>query len=172
MNDFVLIAKNLFRKKLRAILMMVSILIAFAIFGVLAGFERAYPGQLSGGMAQRAAIARALVNNPEILLLDEPLGSLDALTRSIMQEWLLSIWSQERRTILFITHDIDEAIFLSDRVLLMSVRPGRIKNDIPVPLERPRDHRMTTSPVFTQLKQLIRDEIYEDSLKAERPLPQ
>jgi ABC-type nitrate/sulfonate/bicarbonate transport system ATPase subunit len=114
---------------------------------------------------------RTLLCDRAILLLDEPFASLDALTRSIMQEWLLSIWSQERRTILFITHDIDEAIFLSDRVLLMSVRPGRIKNEIMVPLERPRDHRVTTSIGFTQLKQLIRDEIYEESLKADSTLP-
>src|SRR5262249_31005119 len=138
----------------------------------LGRFAARYPSQLSGGMRQRAALMRTLLCDRPILLLDEPFASLDALTRSIMQEWLLSIWSQERRTILFITHDIDEAIFLSDRVLLMSARPGRIKNEVPVPLDRPRDHRVTTSTSFTQLKQMIRDEIYEESLKADSALPQ
>jgi ABC-type nitrate/sulfonate/bicarbonate transport system ATPase subunit len=137
----------------------------------LASFASRYPSELSGGMRQRAALMRTLLCDRSILLLDEPFASLDALTRSIMQEWLLRIWSQERRTILFITHDIDEAIFLSDRVLLMSVRPGRIKSQFPVQLERPRDHRMTTSAVFTQLKQLIRDEIYEESIKADLASP-
>jgi ABC-type nitrate/sulfonate/bicarbonate transport system ATPase subunit len=137
----------------------------------LGQFSAHYPSQLSGGMRQRVALMRTLLCDRPILLLDEPFAALDALTRSIMQEWLLSIWSQERRTILFITHDIDEAIFLSDRVLLMSVRPGRIRNDIRVPLERPRDHRMTTNAAFTRLKQLIRDEIYEESMKADRGQP-
>jgi ABC-type nitrate/sulfonate/bicarbonate transport system ATPase subunit len=138
----------------------------------LGQFARHYPSQLSGGMRQRVALMRTLLCNRPILLLDEPFAALDALTRSIMQEWLLSIWSQERRTILFITHDIDEAIFLSDRVLLMTARPGRIRNEIRVQLDRPRDHRVTTTAEFIRLKQMIRDEIHEESLRADQVPPQ
>jgi len=105
----------------------------------LKGFERHYPHQLSGGMSQRAAIARALVNRPEILLLDEPLGALDALTRMYMHQELERIWKQEGITMIMITHDVDEAIFLSDKIVVMSSRPGTIKRIIPVPLARPRD---------------------------------
>ena len=141
-----------------------------ARFG-LGQFSQHYPAQLSGGMRQRVALMRTLLCARPILLLDEPFAALDALTRAIMQEWLLSIWAQEQRTILFITHDIDEAIFLSDRVLLMSVRPGRIRNEIRVPLARPRDHRVTTTAEFTALKQLIRDELHEESLKADHFQP-
>lgn len=133
----------------------------------LGQFCTRYPSELSGGMRQRAALMRTLICDRSILLLDEPFAALDALTRSVMQEWLLGIWSQERRTILFITHDIDEAIFLSDRVLVMTVRPGRIKNEFIVPLARPRDHRITTSGEFTRLKQQIRDEIYQESLESD-----
>jgi ABC-type nitrate/sulfonate/bicarbonate transport system ATPase subunit len=105
----------------------------------LKGFEKSYPYQLSGGMAQRAAIARALVNRPEILLLDEPLGALDALTRMYMQEELEKIWKKEGITTIMVTHDIDEAIYLGDKVIIISCRPGKIKKIIPVPLPRPRD---------------------------------
>ena len=105
----------------------------------LKGFEQHYPHQLSGGMSQRAAIARALVNRPEILLLDEPLGALDALTRMYMHQELERIWKQEGITMIMVTHDVDEAIFLSDRIVIMSSRPGTIKKIIPVPLARPRD---------------------------------
>lgn len=104
----------------------------------LAGFEKSYPKQLSGGMAQRAAIARALINRPEILLLDEPLGALDALTRLKMQQELERIWRQDRLTTIMVTHDIEEAIYLSDRVVVMSARPGRIKRIVDIPLSRPR----------------------------------
>jgi ABC-type nitrate/sulfonate/bicarbonate transport system ATPase subunit len=104
----------------------------------LAKFGRAYPAQLSGGMAQRAAIARALVNHPKVLLLDEPLGALDALTRRYMQQELEKIWVREKPTTIMVTHDVDEAICLSDRIVLMSSRPGRVKRIISVDLARPR----------------------------------
>jgi sulfonate transport system ATP-binding protein len=105
----------------------------------LKGSEKVYPGQLSGGMAQRAAIARALVNQPEVLLLDEPLGSLDALTRLRLQDELQQIWRVEGTTMVMVTHDVDEAVFLSDEILVLSPNPGRLVNRIPVPLEHPRD---------------------------------
>jgi ABC-type nitrate/sulfonate/bicarbonate transport system ATPase subunit len=105
----------------------------------LKGFEKHYPHQLSGGMSQRAAIARALVNRPEILLLDEPLGALDALTRMYMHQELERIWKKEGITMIMITHDVEEAIVLSDKIVVMSSRPGTIKKIIPVPLARPRD---------------------------------
>jgi ABC-type nitrate/sulfonate/bicarbonate transport system ATPase subunit len=104
----------------------------------LAKFGQAYPGHLSGGMAQRAAIARALVNQPKVLLLDEPLGALDALTRRYMQQELEKIWVRENATTIMVTHDVDEAIYLSDRIVLMSSRPGRVKKIISVDLARPR----------------------------------
>jgi sulfonate transport system ATP-binding protein len=105
----------------------------------LKGFATAFPSQLSGGMAQRAAIARAIVNRPKILLMDEPFGALDAFTKIQMQEELLKIWNAEQSTIVLVTHDIDEAIFLSDRVLVMSNRPGTIRTDYAIQLSRPRD---------------------------------
>jgi NitT/TauT family transport system ATP-binding protein len=104
----------------------------------LIGFETAYPYQLSGGMQQRVNIARALVSQAPILLMDEPFGSLDAQTRLVMQQELLSLWEQERQTVVYVTHDIDEALFLADRVLVMSHRPGKIIADITVPLTHPR----------------------------------
>ena len=105
----------------------------------LKGYEKHYPHQLSGGMSQRAAIARALVNRPEILMLDEPLGALDALTRMYMHQELERIWNREGITMIMVTHDVDEAIYLSDRIVIMSSRPGTIKKIVPVPLARPRD---------------------------------
>lgn len=116
----------------------------------LQGFGKAWPSQLSGGMAQRAAIARALVNQPDILLLDEPLGALDALTRLRMQRELLRLWREECLTTVMVTHDIEEAVFLSDRIVVMTARPGRIKRIIPVPLRHPRDR---DSPDFIRIKE-------------------
>jgi ABC-type nitrate/sulfonate/bicarbonate transport system ATPase subunit len=118
----------------------------------LTGFEQAYPYQLSGGMAQRAAIARGLVSEPEILLLDEPLGALDALTRIRLQDELLRIWQARRVTMILVTHDVEEAIYLSDRVLVMQPHPGRITRDIALDLPRPRDR---ASQRFTEIRQQI-----------------
>ena len=132
----------------------------------LRGFENHYPKQLSGGMQQRTAIARALANDPEILLLDEPFGALDNQTRGLMQELLLGIWERERKTVLFVTHDIEEAIFLASRVVVMTARPGRIKAEVPVDLPHPRDYRMKTSPQFSELKARLTEEIRVEAVRA------
>ncbi|TDL80419.1 ABC transporter ATP-binding protein [Peribacillus frigoritolerans] len=121
----------------------------------LDGFEKAYPKELSGGMAQRAAIARALLRNPKVLLLDEPFGALDAFTRSHMQEVLLDIWQKNRTTMLFVTHDIDEAIYLGDRVVIMNARPGSIRKIVRIDLPHPRKK---TSRSFQEYRQLILNE--------------
>ncbi len=121
----------------------------------LSDFESAYPAQLSGGMQQRVALARALAFGPEVLLMDEPFGALDAQTRSLMQELLLRVWRENRATVLFVTHDVDEALFLADRVLVMSARPGRIVDDIPVLLERPRRFEVQMEPEFLALKRRV-----------------
>ena len=105
----------------------------------LEGFANAYPHHLSGGMAQRVALARALINHPRVLLLDEPLGALDAFTRMRMQDEVLRLWQARRTTMLLVTHDIDEAIYMSDRIVIMTQRPGRIERTIPIDLDRPRD---------------------------------
>ncbi|NLJ86575.1 MAG: ABC transporter ATP-binding protein [Firmicutes bacterium] len=132
----------------------------------LNGFGRMYPNNLSGGMKQRVAIARALANDPEVLLMDEPFGALDAQTRTVMQELLLNVWEESKKTILFVTHDIDEAIFMGDRVYVMTARPGRLKAEIPVPIPRPREFSVKTSPLFMQLKAEILELIREESWKA------
>jgi NitT/TauT family transport system ATP-binding protein len=121
----------------------------------LAGFERHLPDQLSGGMKQRVGIARALLMRPQVLLLDEPFGALDAQTRLQMQALLLELWERYRKTIVFITHDIDEAILLADTVYVMSARPGRIQARIPVDLPRPRGLALLTEPAFNALKREI-----------------
>jgi ABC-type nitrate/sulfonate/bicarbonate transport system ATPase subunit len=132
----------------------------------LKGFANHFPKQLSGGMQQRTALARALANDPRILLMDEPFGALDHQTRELMQELLQGIWETERKTVLFVTHDIDEAIFMGSRVMVMSARPGRIKCDLPVPLEHPRHYSMKTTPVFSQLKAQLTEEIRIEVQKA------
>jgi ABC-type nitrate/sulfonate/bicarbonate transport system ATPase subunit len=125
----------------------------------LRGFEHHYPKQLSGGMQQRTAIARALANGPRMLLMDEPFGALDHQTRELMQELLLGIWEAEKKTVLFVTHDIDEAVFMGSRVVVMSARPGRIKLDRAVPLPHPRHYSVKTTPAFTELKAELTEQV-------------
>jgi ABC-type nitrate/sulfonate/bicarbonate transport system ATPase subunit len=125
----------------------------------LKGFEHHYPKQLSGGMQQRTAIARALANKPRMLLMDEPFGALDHQTRELMQELLLGIWEAERTTVLFVTHDIDEAVFMGSRVTVMSARPGRIKLDRRVDLPHPRHYSVKTSREFTALKAELTEQV-------------
>lgn len=128
----------------------------------LEGFANRYPYELSGGMRQRAQIARALVSNPDVLLMDEPFGALDFQNRLMMQELVMRLWHRVHSTIFFITHDIEEAIFLGDRVYVMTAVPGRIKATIPVPFEKPRDIEITADPAFVAIKErvlhLIREE--------------
>jgi NitT/TauT family transport system ATP-binding protein len=132
----------------------------------LDGFADAYPKALSGGMKQRAAIARALANDPQVLLMDEPFGALDAQTRQIMQEMLTDIWQRYRKTVLFVTHDIDEAIFLGDVIYVMTNRPGRIRTTMQVDLPRPRTFEMVSGPQFAELRNRVVGIIHEESLKA------
>lgn len=122
----------------------------------LSGFEAAYPGELSGGMAQRVALGRVLIQRPEVLLLDEPFGALDALTREQVGDDLMRMWAAERQTALMVTHDIHEAVLLSDRVLVMSRRPGRIIADIPVSLPRPRARALIYDEAFGHLAREVR----------------
>ncbi|MGE8389390.1 MAG: ABC transporter ATP-binding protein [Pseudomonas sp.] len=122
----------------------------------LSGYEQAYPHQLSGGMAQRAAIARALVNKPKVLLLDEPLGALDALTRVRMQQELQRIWVQERCTVIMVTHDIEEALYLGDRVIVLDAHPGRVREDLRIELPHPRERH---NPLLHEYKQLLLDQL-------------
>jgi NitT/TauT family transport system ATP-binding protein len=131
----------------------------------LEGFADAFPSQLSGGMRQRIAIARALSYKPQVLLMDEPFGALDAQTRQLMQELLTTIWEEHRLTVMFVTHDIDEAVFLSDRVLVMTARPGRIKEDIAVGVERPRTFEVLSTPEFFEYKSRLLAAVREESLR-------
>ena len=132
----------------------------------LLSFENHYPDQLSGGMKQRVGIVRALATSPQVMLMDEPFGALDSQTRVVMQEILTNMWQQLRLSVLFITHDIEEAIFLSDKVYVMTARPGRIKAEIPVLLPRPRTPDMMSSPTFLALNRQLRALIREESLAA------
>ncbi|MFS2221954.1 ABC transporter ATP-binding protein [Pantoea sp. B65] len=137
----------------------------FPSFG-LSGFEQHYPHQLSGGMRQRVALMRTFLFQRDLMLLDEPFGALDALTRTLMQRWLLQLWEQHRRTILFITHDIDEAIFLGSKVVVMSARPGTIKCEEVIDLPRPRQADITTSAEFIAIKRRLLAAIEEESMKS------
>ena len=134
----------------------------------LKGFERHFPKQLSGGMQQRTAIARALANDPRMLLMDEPFGALDHQTRELMQELLLQIWERQKKTVLFVTHDIDEAVFMGGRVVVMTARPGRIKLDRTVPLAHPRHYAVKTTPAFMQLKAELTEAVREEVLAAQQ----
>jgi len=131
----------------------------------LSGFEGHYPKQLSGGMQQRVALARALANDPKILLLDEPFGALDNQTRALMQELLLSIWELHKKTVLFVTHDIDEAIFMANRCVVFSARPGRIKNELAIGLPYPRHYTVKTTPRFSELKAVVTEDIRAETLR-------
>jgi ABC-type nitrate/sulfonate/bicarbonate transport system ATPase subunit len=132
----------------------------------LRGFEAHFPKQLSGGMQQRTALARALANGPRMLLMDEPFGALDHQTRELMQELLLGIWEAERKTVLFVTHDIDEAVFMGSRVMVMSARPGRIKLDRVVDLPHPRSYAIKTSPAFVELKAELTEAVRAEVLRS------
>lgn len=132
----------------------------------LLSFENHHPDQLSGGMKQRVGIVRALATSPQVLLMDEPFGALDSQTRVVMQEILTNMWQRLRLSVLFITHDIDEAVFLSDRIYVMTARPGRIKSELVVPLPRPRTAEMTSTPQFAAMVRTIKTLIREESLAA------
>jgi ABC-type nitrate/sulfonate/bicarbonate transport system ATPase subunit len=134
----------------------------------LRGFETSYPAELSGGMRQRVGIARVLIMQPQVLLMDEPFGSLDAQTRMLMQELLLQVWERHHQTVMFITHDIEEALLLADRVCVMTARPGRLKKSIDVGIPRPRAIEVTTSPEFNALRREVLALIREESELAAR----
>jgi NitT/TauT family transport system ATP-binding protein len=137
----------------------------------LQGFETSYPAELSGGMRQRVGIARVLIMQPPVLLMDEPFGSLDAQTRSLMQELLLQVWERHHQTVLFVTHDIEEALLLADRVCIMTARPGRIKKSLSVTIPRPRAIEVTTSPEFNALRREVLALIREESQRAAAEAP-
>ena len=128
----------------------------------LSSFKNRYPHELSGGMKQRVAIARALANEPRVLLMDEPFGALDALTREILQLELLRIWQEAKCTVVFVTHSINEAVYLSDRVVVMSKRPGRIKNSMTIDIPRPRPRDILSTPEFVGYEQAIRRMVWEE----------
>ncbi|MEK4102868.1 ABC transporter ATP-binding protein [Paenibacillus sp. FSL R10-2791] len=136
----------------------------------LSGFEHAYPHMLSGGMQQRAAFLRALLAPQELMLLDEPFSALDALTRSEMQRWLLELWEENRRSVLFITHNIEEALLLSNRIYVFSGRPGSILHTVDVPFPRPRRDEITDSPEFLKLKRQLSQWMREEQAKNRQPL--
>jgi len=125
----------------------------------LANFANAYPHQLSGGMKQRVSIARAFANDPEILLMDEPLGALDAQTRAILQGELIRLWEDSRKTVVYITHSIEESVLLGDRIVLMTAHPGTYKTEFPVPFARPRSFELTGAPEFARLSYAIWQEL-------------
>lgn len=133
----------------------------------LTGFEKHYPYELSGGMQQRVALARAWITEPELFLMDEPFGALDAQTRLMMQELLLGVWERSRTTVLFVTHDIDEALFLADQIVIMTARPGRIKESLDVELDRPRNYEtIIFNERYIKLKQHILQVIRKETLQA------
>ena len=132
----------------------------------LSDFKDKYPNQLSGGMQRRAELARAMINNPKIMMLDEPFRGLDAMTRELMQEYFLRLYEHRRQTVLFVTSEIDEAIFLADRLLIMSNGPGRIKQTITVDLARPRRPELLTSPQYLQYKEQALEVLHAEAVKA------
>jgi NitT/TauT family transport system ATP-binding protein len=133
----------------------------------LGGFSDAWPGELSGGMQQRVNLARALAIDPQVLLLDEPFAALDAQTRETMQLELLRIWGATRKTAIFITHDITEAVYLADRVIVFTARPGRVKLEVPIELTRPRDLRIKREPRFVDYERTIWETIREEVIRSE-----
>jgi NitT/TauT family transport system ATP-binding protein len=135
----------------------------------LTGFENHYPHELSGGMKQRVGLARALATDPEVLLMDEPFAALDAQTRDIMQTELLHMWDRTKKTVLFVTHSIEEAAYLSDRVIVMTARPGRTKSVIKINLARPRDYEMRLTPEFNDIKLQIWNTLKEELVNLEKP---
>lgn len=132
----------------------------------LTGFEKRYPAELSGGMEQRVGLARTLAVDPIVLLMDEPFGSLDTQTRIMMQELLLRIWDESKKTVVFVTHDVEEAILLADRILVLTARPGTVKEEIHVELGRPRTYEMVTKSKFIRIKERALSLIREESVKA------
>jgi NitT/TauT family transport system ATP-binding protein len=137
----------------------------------LVKFGGAYPHQLSGGMKQRVSIARALANNPEILLMDEPLGALDAQTRAVLQEELIRLWEDNRKTVVYITHSIEEAVLLGDRVVLMTAHPGTNKSEFLIPFKRPRSFALTSAPEFGQLTYTIWQDLQGEVQKTMQQQP-
>jgi NitT/TauT family transport system ATP-binding protein len=129
-------------------------------------FRDKYPSQLSGGMQRRAELARALINDPKIMILDEPFRGLDAMTREMMQEFYVGLFEDCGRTNLFITHEVDEAIFLADKLIIMTFQPGKVKAEIDVDLPRPRDFRMLATPRFMEIRGQAIDLLYEEAVKA------